>query len=878
MATAEGSGGPSDRDSDIVLPDYLAREYDIAEELGAGGEADVALISRRRDGLLKVVKIYRRGITLPQSFVQQLATADPAHVLPVTRSTYTGWRTPRFIEVMDYLPEGSLETLLQRADGVMTGLARDILIEMTDALDYIHTQLHIVHRDIKPANILIRRRKPLDLVLADLGIAAELADLLQSRRETTGGLKGTLIYQSPETLNMSDAGAPRDWWALGMTLCEVLTGAHPFKDGRGHPLRDENRIRHAITMGAIDLSMIRDERWNLLCRGLLTHDADSRWAAPQIRAWLAGDSPPVASLKPQQGAQNRSVRPYRFVDGRRFNDPVELASHMVTNWDAAARVFTSEEECAALRTWIREDVADAEIDINSLTPLTHADQSRSDARIIEFTTHYRKDQNLIFRGVQITAGTLAEQYLKAAGRWEDDPLLSALTPNVVAALAESRRDDNKGPTAQSSEYYALASLSRFAEQLDQQIERARAQISTAASQWVDGVDVGSVVRDGLPATTILARGMGRAALLSPACATGIREEFAKTNASSPPWFADLCATARSHPSNNTGSPTNVDPDEMALKSLAVTTADLAATYRQAAAAAVEEGERKRAAERAEQERRRADQQAEEARQAIRRAAEERSAGDTLAILATAALAITVLVPFLIGQFLMTKTFVLKASPGVYEPKVRGIMDHFWATYLGGLVPLVLLLGLFLVVRRPWQGRNVAVGIGCIALIGSLVVLLPMAESKWNAAEQKTIAKLRETAFPFSASYYTCASWKIHAENGAHDPELWQVYLAQVKGTSGTGCNQVHVYRGWQRVGYYDLPQGDMFTGEIIVNHTNWKEPFRERESSEIWSQVSATGAHQAMNPLGTNVDLPTTNGKVVDFTLDVAGTDGFKLK
>ena len=52
-------------------------------------------------------------------------------------------------------------------------------------------------------------------MLADLGIAAEVcrtAALL--RRETTGG-QGHLVYQSPETLNMSDAGAPRDWWALG---------------------------------------------------------------------------------------------------------------------------------------------------------------------------------------------------------------------------------------------------------------------------------------------------------------------------------------------------------------------------------------------------------------------------------------------------------------------------------------------------------------------------------------------------------------------------------------------------------------------------------------------------------------------------------------
>ena len=45
-------------------------------------------------------------------------------------------------------------------------------------------------------------------MLADLGIVAEVAELRRSRREATGGVKGTLVYQSPETLNMSDAVPP----------------------------------------------------------------------------------------------------------------------------------------------------------------------------------------------------------------------------------------------------------------------------------------------------------------------------------------------------------------------------------------------------------------------------------------------------------------------------------------------------------------------------------------------------------------------------------------------------------------------------------------------------------------------------------------------
>ncbi len=298
-ATSRDVAG-SGREYGIVLPGHLARDYIVVDDLSTGGEATVAVVQHRETGAIKVVKIYRQGITLPQSMIDKLKNADVRHVLRVERSLYTGWATPRFIEVMDYVPAGSLAARLDRSAGGLPNLARQILTEMTDALEYIHDGLNLVHRDIKPANVLIREDDPLDLVLADLGIASELDEIARSRRETTGSVKGTPAYQSPETLNSSDAGRARDWWALGMTMCEVLTGQHPFKDSAGNELRDEGRIRQAITMGDIDLSIISDARWNLLCRGLLSHHPDDRWGSRQVRAWLAGESPAVVSRQQVQ--------------------------------------------------------------------------------------------------------------------------------------------------------------------------------------------------------------------------------------------------------------------------------------------------------------------------------------------------------------------------------------------------------------------------------------------------------------------------------------------------------------------------------------------------------------------------------------------------
>lgn len=252
--------------------------------------------------------------------------------------------------------------------------------------------------------------------------------------------------------------------------------------------------------------------------------------------------------------------------------------------------------------------------------------------------------------------------------------------------------------------------------------------------------------------------------------------------------------------------------------------------------------------------------------------------DRQAVMVAVFLAVTVLVPFLIGHFLLTKTFVLEPDPGVYAPEVRGIGDHFLATYLAGLIPIILLLGVFLVARRPWDGRRASMVGGCVAIAGSLIALLPTAQAQWQEAESKTVAKLRETAFPFDERYFNCESWYIHAENGARQPELWQVHLGRLKGSDVDGCNRVNVYRGWQFVGAYNLPDGDTFTGHVVINHVGWDKPLESEGGTTVYSSNRETGRRIAMNPVGTNIDLGTESGRRLEFSLDGAATNGFALK
>ncbi|BAY09520.1 ATP-binding sensor histidine kinase [Calothrix sp. NIES-2098] len=109
-----------------------------------------------------------------------------------------------------------------------------VAITIADILHQLHSdgcdglRLGVIHKDIKPANILINPETK-QVKLIDFSIASFLPREVQEI-QSFNVLEGTLAYLSPEQTGRMNRGVDyrTDFYSLGVTFYEILTGQLPF--------------------------------------------------------------------------------------------------------------------------------------------------------------------------------------------------------------------------------------------------------------------------------------------------------------------------------------------------------------------------------------------------------------------------------------------------------------------------------------------------------------------------------------------------------------------------------------------------------------------------------------------------------------------------
>jgi serine/threonine protein kinase len=239
----------------------------------------------------------------------------------------------RIFLAMELAGGGDVHTVLVRMGSVDAAWAQFVTAEAAAALAYLHEH-SIVHFDVKPENLLLDSDG--HVLLADFG-SCLVWDAANGRASAAGQesaarvlLTSTAEYLSFELasnalasnepdakalyVDAALAGASADWWALGVTLYQLLRGRVPYsapvrRGAESEPQTDRVKlqavVQQAQTLGPLFVHRGAPEPLLDQCeaavRALLNRDAAQRWTSRTPAAAAFFSVPPVPPKAPARG-------------------------------------------------------------------------------------------------------------------------------------------------------------------------------------------------------------------------------------------------------------------------------------------------------------------------------------------------------------------------------------------------------------------------------------------------------------------------------------------------------------------------------------------------------------------------------------------------
>ena len=129
-------------------------------------------------------------------------------------------------------------------------IVMELLVQILDVVDYLHSVKGIIHRDLKPENFMIKinnLNKP-QIKLIDFGLATYIPKNGQKLKE----FLGTREYAAPEIHENSGYLEKVDEWAIGVIMYNMLTGFEPFKG------ETPSEIKDSVLFSQIHFDVIED--------------------------------------------------------------------------------------------------------------------------------------------------------------------------------------------------------------------------------------------------------------------------------------------------------------------------------------------------------------------------------------------------------------------------------------------------------------------------------------------------------------------------------------------------------------------------------------------------------------------------------------------
>jgi ABC-type branched-subunit amino acid transport system substrate-binding protein/predicted Ser/Thr protein kinase len=204
--------------------------------------------------------------------------------------------------VMEYIEGINLDQVLTERQRCSVNEAGPWMLQILDALDYLHTrEPPVIHRDIKPSNLILSGGK---IFLVDFGISKDT-------KQTRLSGSGTLQYASPEHA-VGPTTAQSDLYSFSATFYHLLTGRPvPFADtriqetcrkGRGDPLLPATICEPSVGQAFSDI----------LTRGLCLDAQDRYRSAAEMRRAVEQALQTVAQLDAPAQSDTRTLTAQRW--------------------------------------------------------------------------------------------------------------------------------------------------------------------------------------------------------------------------------------------------------------------------------------------------------------------------------------------------------------------------------------------------------------------------------------------------------------------------------------------------------------------------------------------------------------------------------------
>lgn len=212
----------------------LPEQYEIIEEVSAGGMGKIYRGRNRHTGLRLAIKVMHAHLTDNernlQRFQQEARTATTLQH-PNIVVVYDFGLTPSKIPylVMEWIDGTDLEPVVRRGGPLSVDRFLRIFIQCADALALAHNK-GVIHRDIKPSNIILCNtpERPDFVKIVDFGIAKVLDDPEQVGLTRSGDIVGSPQFMSPEQCQDLPLDPRSDIYSLACVMYEALTGTPPF--------------------------------------------------------------------------------------------------------------------------------------------------------------------------------------------------------------------------------------------------------------------------------------------------------------------------------------------------------------------------------------------------------------------------------------------------------------------------------------------------------------------------------------------------------------------------------------------------------------------------------------------------------------------------